>query len=154
MDDTGWRNRSHEPPPLAPVRQLRLGDFEGSTAAGEEWYETERLSGQITGGVASEPPVDRQAPGHDQPVLLDWRHVHHGDVVRGERRLLARARRGRQRCGRPNARPWPSRTEPGSQTIRAAIRASPASGCGHEHRDRLKARSLTVAAVNDRCGGR
>ena len=74
-DDTGLGDRSHEPPPLAPVRQLRLGDFEGSTAAGEEWYETERLSGQIIGGAATEPPVDRQAPGHDQPVLLDWRHV-------------------------------------------------------------------------------
>ena len=73
-DDPSWGDRSHEPPPLAPVRRLRLGDAEGPTSAGEEWYETERLTGQITGRAASEPPVDRQAPGQDQgPVLLDWR---------------------------------------------------------------------------------
>ena len=75
-DDTGSADRSHEPPPLAPVRQLRFGDGEGFTAAGDEWYETERLTGQITGGAFTEPPVDRQPPGQDQgPVLLGWRNA-------------------------------------------------------------------------------
>lgn len=108
-DDTGWGDRSHEPPPLAPVRQLRLDDAEGLTAAGEDWYETERLTGQLTGGAASEPPVDRQAPGHDQGhVLLGWRNAQATPAPTtlqrlGERRL----RRREARASRSDARQAP-----------------------------------------------
>ena len=111
--------------PLAPVRQLRLGDVEGSTAAGEEWYETERLSGQITGGAASEPPVDRQAPGHDQrPVLLDWRHVQGAPAPTAVQRLRERLDRRRRRREPRASRSDVPRAPRGRRARRAAAGAS------------------------------
>jgi hypothetical protein len=144
-DDPGGRDRSHEPPPLAPVRQLRLGDFEGSTAAGEEWYETERLSGQITGGAASEPPVDRQAPGHDQPVLLDWRHAQGTRaptaLQRLGERLDRRLRQREPRASRSDARqpPW------GRRARRAAF-----AGASEARAPTLRAPERPAAAEQNR----
>ena len=64
-NDSGRGSRSNEPPKLAPVRRLHLDDGEGSSAtATEEWYETERLTGQITGrrnAPAGRAPTGRGA---------------------------------------------------------------------------------------------
>ena len=70
-------SRSDEPPPLATVRQLHVDDADGSgVTATEEWYETERLTGHITGSAHSTAPVHRPAPAQQgAPVVLDWRHA-------------------------------------------------------------------------------
>src|ERR1019366_2581343 len=97
-NDRGREHRSNEPQ-LATVRRLHLDDGDGSTTtATEEWYETERLTGQITGRArpATEewnepgrqpakipgpprhaPPADPPAPEQDDdaPIVLDWRHA-------------------------------------------------------------------------------
>jgi hypothetical protein len=72
-----WGSRSNEPPKLATVRRLHLDDGEGSSAtATEEWYETERLTGQITSRARSTSPTDRTAPSQNEtPMILDWRHT-------------------------------------------------------------------------------
>src|ERR1019366_10398905 len=76
-NDSGRGSRSNEPPKLAPVRRPHLDDGEGSSAtATEDWYETERLTGQITGRTRSTSTVDRPAPSQNEaPVILDWRHA-------------------------------------------------------------------------------
>ena len=73
--DTGGEDRRNEPP-LATVWRLHVGDEEDSSAATEEWYENERLSGHITGGAPRViTPPDGSAPGHeDAPAVLDWRY--------------------------------------------------------------------------------
>lgn len=75
--DSGRGSRPNEPGKLAIVRWLHLDDGDGSiTTATEEWYETERLTGQITGGARSHAPGDRPAPANDRaPLVLDWRHA-------------------------------------------------------------------------------
>ena len=72
-----WGSRSNEPPKLATIRRLHLDEGEGSsTTATEEWYETERLTGQITGRSPSTSPTHRTAPSQNEaPVILDWRHT-------------------------------------------------------------------------------
>jgi hypothetical protein len=76
-NDPGRGGRSDEPQPLATVRRLHLDDVDGSSAtATDEWYETERLTGHITGGARSAPTADRPAPSQAAaPVILDWRHA-------------------------------------------------------------------------------
>lgn len=65
-------SRSDEPPPLAAVRHLHLDDVDAT----DEWYETERLSGHLTGGAQSATTSDRPAPSQQgAPVVLDWRHA-------------------------------------------------------------------------------
>jgi len=60
-NDRGREHRSNEPQ-LATVRRLHLDDGDGSTTtATEEWYETERLTGQITGRARHAPPADPPA---------------------------------------------------------------------------------------------
>lgn len=76
--DSGRGRRSNEPPTLAPVRRLHLDDGDGSSATDtDEWYETERLTGQITGRARDAAPVDPPAPeqNDDAPVVLDWRRA-------------------------------------------------------------------------------
>ena len=75
-NDSGRGSRPDEPPKLATVRHLHLDDVEGSRAtATEEWYETERFAGQITGRTRSAAPIDRPpASWNETPVVLDWRH--------------------------------------------------------------------------------
>jgi len=71
-NDRGREHRSNEPQ-LATVRRLHLDDGDGSTTtATEEWYETERLTGQITGRARHAPPAPAQ---NAAPVVLDWRHA-------------------------------------------------------------------------------
>ena len=84
-NDAGRGDRSNEPPKLATVRRLHLDDAEGSGAtATDEWYETERLTGQITGRTRGGSPIDPPTGGspidlptaqRDTPVVLDWRHA-------------------------------------------------------------------------------
>ena len=122
-DDTGSADRSHEPPPLAPVRQLRFGDGEGFTAAGDEWYETERLTGQITGGASTEPPLDRQPPGQDQgPVLLGWRNAQATPAPTALQRLGERLDRRRREP--PASRSDVRRAPRGRRVRRAAFPAA------------------------------
>jgi hypothetical protein len=76
-NESGRGSRSHEPPKLANVRRLHLDEAAGSSAtATEDWYETERLTGHITGGARTTPPTDPPTPPQDErPVVLDWRHT-------------------------------------------------------------------------------
>ena len=76
-NDSGRGSEPNEPPKLANVSRLHLDDVEGSDATtNEEWYETERLSGQITGRTPSDLPIDHPAPAQNEtPVVLDWRHA-------------------------------------------------------------------------------
>ncbi len=73
-NDRGQEPRSNEPQ-LATVRRLHLDDGNGSTTtATDEWYETERLTGQITGRARHAPPADAPAPAQNAAsVVLDWR---------------------------------------------------------------------------------
>ena len=98
-NDSGRGSRSNEPPKLATVRRLHLDDGEGSSAtATEDWYETERLTGQITGRTRSTSTVDRPAPSQNEaPVILDWRHTEATPPPTALQRL-------RQRFGRRNLR--------------------------------------------------
>lgn len=74
-NESGRGHRSDEPPPLANVRHLRLDDGDGSTAtAADEWYETERLTGQITGHARSASPTATTPAPALSEVVLDWRH--------------------------------------------------------------------------------
>jgi hypothetical protein len=106
-NDSGRGSRSDEPPQLANVRRLHLDDVEGPSAtATEEWYETERLTGQITGGARSAAPIDPPAPSQDEaPVVLDWRHAAAVAPPTALERLrtLAARRYRRHRRGIPDA---------------------------------------------------
>lgn len=72
--DSGKKGESHGPPQLPPVRNLHHNDAERSSAPA--WYETERLTGHITGGARTASPTDQPASAQSQaPIVLDWRHV-------------------------------------------------------------------------------
>jgi hypothetical protein len=75
-NDSGRGSRSNEPPQLAAVRRLHLdADGSGATAT-EDWYETERLTGHITGGARPAAPIEPPAPARSEtPEGLDWRHA-------------------------------------------------------------------------------
>lgn len=75
--DPGKGGRSGERPQLATIRRLHLDNGDGLTAtATEEWYETERLTGHITGGARHATAIDPPASGLDPvPAGLDWRHA-------------------------------------------------------------------------------
>ena len=74
-NDSGRESRSDQPPPRATVRPLHLNEVAPDTGAAEDdWYETERLTGQITGRAGTTATIDPPAPTQDAPVVLDWRH--------------------------------------------------------------------------------
>jgi hypothetical protein len=154
-NDSGGGSRSDEPPQLATVRRLHLDDGDGSSATTtEEWYETERLTGHITGGARRAPPVDPPAPAQDQaPVVLDWRHAaavppptaleRLGRAARGYRRrrrgtqdadVPSPRARGPRRAVLPTAskvqppRLEPHEDEPAADEIRAAQPSGPHLG--------------------------
>ena len=74
-NDSGRGSRSDQPPPRATVRSLHLNEVAPDAGAAEEdWYETERLTGQITGRTGSAAATQNAVA----PVLssaLDWRHA-------------------------------------------------------------------------------
>ena len=74
-NDSGTGRRSDNPPPLATVRRLRLDGYTSrSGAADDDWYETERLSGQITGRARSAAATDEPAVTPGATLVLDWRN--------------------------------------------------------------------------------
>lgn len=74
-NDSGRGSRSDKPPPLATVRRLRLDeDTSRSGATEDDWYETERLTGQITGRARSTAATDEPAVAPDATLVLDWRN--------------------------------------------------------------------------------
>lgn len=76
-NDSGRGRGSSEPPELATVRRLHHDGTAGSTSTTtEEWYENERLTGQITGRGRSASPTDQPTRASEQtPLILDWRHA-------------------------------------------------------------------------------
>src|SRR5450755_1043509 len=124
--DSGSReSRSNEPPKLATVRRLHLDDGEGSSAtATEEWYETERLTGQITGRTRSTATIDRTVPSQNEaPVVLDWRHTEATPPPTALQRLG-------QRFGRRNlrsSREFEPRSQNDDQPTTAPRRVQPAT---------------------------
>ena len=76
--DSGWGSRSDQEEPLpATVRRLRLDEYptRSRAAAEEDWYETERLTGHITGGAASAAATDQPAISPERTRALDWRYA-------------------------------------------------------------------------------
>ena len=75
-NETGRGSWPDERATRATVSRLHLDDSEGSSAtATEEWYETERLTGQIT-GRRNAPAIDKPAPLQSEALaVLDWRHA-------------------------------------------------------------------------------
>ena len=73
MGRGGWQD---ERPTRATVRHLYGDEAKGSGATtSEEWYETERLTGQIT-GRRDAPAIDQPAPLQSEALaVLDWRHA-------------------------------------------------------------------------------
>jgi hypothetical protein len=124
-NDPGRGGRSDEPPPLATVRRLHLDDVDGSAAATDEWYETERLTGHITGGARSAPTADRPAPSQAAaPVVLDWRHASAGPPPTALQRLgRTLASRPRRRGPQDSDVPSPARTR-GAQPVSVLATAS------------------------------
>jgi hypothetical protein len=96
-NDSGRGSRSDKPPPLATVRRLRLDEYTSrSGAAEDDWYETERLTGQITGRAPSTAATDEPAAAPDATLVLDWRNPSpdaDAGVAPRRRRSLDRRRR-------------------------------------------------------------
>jgi hypothetical protein len=78
------------------VRSLFADEAEGAAIAAEEWYETERLTGQITGRA---PATDRPEPAqHRIPLALEWRHAEVSPSPNRLVRLRRRLERGHRRA--------------------------------------------------------
>lgn len=107
MGNGRGRDQSHEPgEPGAIVRPLHPPEPEANGVLEDDWYETERLTGQITGRALA----GRDTPGKEGAVRLDWRREDSAPppsaLERLERRLKDRERR-RQRGDQPAmARPY------------------------------------------------
>ena len=70
---TGKQTGPEERSARGSVRSLFADEAEGGAIAAEEWYETERLTGQITGRAGA---TDRPEPAqHRVPLALEWRHA-------------------------------------------------------------------------------
>ena len=106
-NDTGRGSRSNEPPPLATVSRLSIDENTPRPGADEaDWYETERLTGQITGGGRSAAAADEPAIAPERTPVLDWRHADPSPIPSAAQRL----RRHLARRRRPNLTlrvPWP-----------------------------------------------
>ena len=154
-NDSGRGSRSDQPPPLAMVRRLRPDEHAArSVTAEDDWYETERLTEQITGGARTTAVSDEPASEPEPTLMLDWRNPDQGPAPSAAQRLrrslqrrrglkvtlrLPRAdrrlRRGRQTTATmtPESRPVvsPTPTEPEA----TAHRIDPAhSPLGFRHR--------------------
>lgn len=66
--DRGMSSVSGELPKLATVQRLHIGE-PGEGRGEDEWYETERLTGHLTGGARP----STQAVAEDDAQRLDWR---------------------------------------------------------------------------------
>jgi hypothetical protein len=116
--DSGRGSEPKEPPKPANVSRLHSDDADASDATtNEEWYETERLSGQITGRTPSDLPINRPAFTQNQtPVVLDWRHAEFVPAPTALERLAhSLTRRNRRRRRSLLSAPQ----KPGAQTRRS-----------------------------------
>jgi hypothetical protein len=85
---TGKQTGPEERSARGSVRSLFADEAEGGAVAAEEWYETERLTGQITGTAAA---TNRPEPAqHRVPLPLEWRHQ---EVPASPNRLVRLRRR-------------------------------------------------------------
>jgi hypothetical protein len=109
-NDSGRGSRSDQPPPLATVRPLHLNDVApDSEAAEDDWYETERLTGQITGRARSAAATEGRVVAPVPSPALDWRHADPEPAPsagQGLRRGLGRRRRPRAASRLPSAERW------------------------------------------------
>jgi hypothetical protein len=97
-NDSGRGSRSGKPPPLATVRRLRLNEYTSRSGAEDDWYETERLTGQITGRAPSAAATDEPALRPKPTLALDWRNPDPGarpSAAQRLRRGLDRRRRAK-----------------------------------------------------------
>ena len=164
-DSSGKESGSHEPPPLGTVRRLRRDQFDMPSAAAEDdWYETERLTGQITGRMRGATAVDAPAP---QPTpVLDWRHTEPSrapTAAQRVRRNLERRRgprvpgswlrRGRQNTATPReGEPSFASSDPDESAAARPeneVAHAPALGLRHGYPEATPARSLR-ARINGR----
>jgi len=105
-NDTGRGNWPEERPTRASVRHLHADEADGSsTTTTEEWYETERLAGQITGGGRTAAPA---FPHSGAPAVLEWRHAELAPAPSALQRLgRSLANRGHRVVSKTQARrPW------------------------------------------------
>jgi len=125
--DSGRGSRSEEQPPLAMVRRLHLDELRpGAGIAEDDWYETERLTGHITGRARSSSPGLEPRLQDAPAVVLGWRHTRAAPppTVLGEvRRTLAWRR---PRWHRPRFPMWAAKLR-----TWAEHRRSGAVGSGH-----------------------
>jgi len=109
-NDSGRGSRSDQPPPLATVRPLHLNELTaGAGAAEDDWYETERLTGQITGRAQSAAATEEPPAALEPPPTLDWRHADPEPPPSATQRLrrgLGRRRGPRAALRLPRAERW------------------------------------------------
>jgi hypothetical protein len=108
-NDSGRGSRSDQPPPRAAVRSLHLNEVAPDAGAVEDdWYETERLTGQITGRARGAAATEGAAAPVPSPAL-DWRHADPEPEPSGAQRLrrgLERQRGPRAALRLPSAERW------------------------------------------------
>src|SRR5581483_7112599 len=125
-NDSGRGSRS-EPPPRATVRSLHLNDVAPDTGAAEDdWYETERLTGQITGRDRSAAATEQAVAPVESPAL-DWRHADPEPTPSPAQRLrqgLARRRGPKAVLRLPSAERWRRRHRRATPTRVAANKPS------------------------------
>ena len=106
-NDSGRGSRSDEPPPLAMVRRLRPDEHGAHPGIAEDdWYETERLTEQITGGARTTAVRDEPAREPEPTLMLDWRNPDQDPAPSAAQRLrrsLQRRRRIKVRLRLPRA---------------------------------------------------
>jgi len=93
---TGKQTGPAERSARGSVRSLFAHEAEGGAIATEEWYETERLTGQITGRARA---TDRRPESVQQqvPLALEWRHAEVSPSPKPLVRLRRRLERGHRR---------------------------------------------------------
>jgi hypothetical protein len=112
---TGKQTGPEERSARGSVRSLFADEAEGGAIAAEEWYETERLTGQITGRArAADGPEPSQ---HGAPLALEWRHAEVAPSPSRLERLRRRLEPGHRRT-----------TAPARHVPVTASRAAPAVG--------------------------
>jgi len=122
-NDSGRGSRSDQPPPLATVRPLHLNEpAPDAGAAEDDWYETERLTGQITGRARSLAATEGRAVAPVPSPALDWRHADPEPAPSVGQRLRAGLdrRRGPGVLRLPGAERWLRRHRRATPTPMAA----------------------------------
>jgi hypothetical protein len=127
-NDSGRGSRSDQPPPLATVRPLHLNEVATDAGGAEDdWYETERLTGQITGRARSAAATEGRAVAPVPSQALDWRHADPEPAPSAAQRLrrgLDRRRGPRAALRLPSAERWLRRHRRATATRVAASEPS------------------------------